>query len=195
MSLIIVITLIAGVFAGFYMPLEYKTVIDNLSGWFLYLLIFCVGIDMGLNRDVFGKIKKMGIRILLVPMGAIIGSFFGGIITSLFVSETIKESISVAMGMGWYSFSGIVISEAGNPALGALAFLTNVFREVFAFIAIPFIARNIGFYSAVATGGATAMDTTLGIISRNTNGKVAGVSFISGMVITICVPIIMPLFV
>ena len=195
MSLLIVITLVAGVVAGFFIPMEYKNMIDGLSGWFLYLLIFCVGIDMGLNKDIFGKIKKMGVKILLVPAGALIGSFVGGIITSMLVSETVKESLSVAMGMGWYSFSGIVISEAGNPALGALAFLTNVFREVFAFIAIPFIARNVGFYSAVATGGATAMDTTLGVISRNTNGKVAGVSFISGMVITICVPIIMPLFV
>ncbi|MGE4214522.1 MAG: lysine exporter LysO family protein [Anaerotignaceae bacterium] len=195
MSLLIVITLIAGVFAGFFVPVEYKTVIDQLSGWILYLLIFYVGIDMGLNRDIFGKIKNMGIKVLLVPFGALIGSFLGGIITSLLVSETMKESLSVAMGMGWYSFSGILISDAGNPALGALAFLTNVFREIFAFIAIPFIARNIGFYSAVATGGATAMDTTLGVISRNTNGKIAVVSFISGMVITMCVPIIMPLFV
>ncbi|MEA5084585.1 MAG: lysine exporter LysO family protein [Lachnospiraceae bacterium] len=195
MSLLIVITLTAGVFAGFFVPVEYKAIIDQLSGWILYLLIFYVGIDMGLNRDIFGKIKNMGIKILLVPFGALIGSFLGGIITSFLVSETVKESLSVTMGMGWYSFSGILISDAGNPELGALAFLTNVFREIFAFIFIPFIARNIGFYSAVATGGATAMDTTLGVISRNTNGKIAVVSFISGMVITMCVPIIMPLFV
>ena len=195
MSLLIVITLIAGVFSGFFVPVEYKAIIDQLSGWILYLLIFYVGIDMGLNRDIFGKIKNMGIKILLVPVGALIGSFIGGIFASFLVSETLKESLSVAMGMGWYSFSGILISDAGNPELGALAFLTNVFREIFAFIVIPFVARNIGFYSAVATGGATAMDTTLGIISRNTNGKIAVVSFISGMVITMCVPIIMPLLV
>ena len=195
MSICIVIALVIGVFAGMFVPSEHKEVINSLSSVILYILIFYVGIDLGLNKDIFPKIKSMGVKVLLVPLGEIIGSFIGGALLSFFVSETMKESLSVTMGMGWYSFSGILISEAGNPALGALAFLSNVFREVLAFITIPFAAKHLNYYFSVATAGATSMDTTLGVISRNTNGKTAVVSFISGMVITMLVPVIVPIFV
>ncbi|MGL4791133.1 MAG: lysine exporter LysO family protein [Anaerotignaceae bacterium] len=195
MSGVIILTLVLGVLGGFFLPSDYKDVIDQFSGWVLYALIFFVGIDLGLNKEIFGKIKKLGVKILLVPFGALLGSFVGGVIISFFVGESMKDSLAVAMGMGWYSFSGILIAEAGNAYLGALAFLTNVMREIMAFIVIPFIAKNMGYYCSIAPAGATSMDTTLGIISRNTDSKTAVVAFISGVIITLCVPIIVPIFV
>ncbi|MCI8341688.1 MAG: lysine exporter LysO family protein [Firmicutes bacterium] len=195
MSVYIVIALVLGGIAGAFLPEEYKEMINGLSTIILYILIFYVGIDLGLNRDIFPKIKSMGAKVLLVPLGELLGSFAAGVLLSLFMSESMKESLSVTMGMGWYSFSGIIITEAGNPSLGATAFLSNIFRELIAFITVPFIAKHINHYCAIATAGATSMDTTLGIISRNTNGKAAVVSFISGITLTMVVPLIVPVFV
>jgi uncharacterized membrane protein YbjE (DUF340 family) len=38
------------------------------------------------------------------------------------------------------------------------------------------------------------MDTTLGIISRNTNATVAVLSFVSGVICTLLVPVLVPIF-
>ena len=38
------------------------------------------------------------------------------------------------------------------------------------------------------------MDTTLGIISKNTNGTIAVLAFVNGIVCTLLVPLLVPLF-
>ncbi len=194
MSLIIIITLALGIGAGMYLPEGSISFFDSLSSIMLYLLIFSVGIDIGNNSDVFLKIKQMGFRILLIPLGVIIGSWIGAGVLSFFIEQSLKESIAISSGFGWYSLSGVIITEAGYPVNGTISFLSNVFREVLTFIFVPFIARNLNYYSAIAPAGATAMDTTLAIISRNTNGKIAIIAFISGFSITLVVPILIPLF-
>ena len=96
--------------------------------------------------------------------------------------------------MGWYSLSGILLTEAGNPTGGTISFLANVMREMLTFVSVPFIAKHIGYYCAIAPAGATAMDTTLAIISRNTNATIAVVAFVSGITLTMLVPILVPVF-
>lgn len=194
MSILILVTLILGILAGYVLPVEAIDWIDKISSAMLFLLIFSVGIDIGLNKDVFIKIKKMGIKILLIPAGVVLGSLLGGAAVSFLVQNPIKECIAISSGLGWYSLSGILLTEAGNPIGGTISFLSNVFREMLTFMIVPLIASNINYYCAIAPAGATAMDTTLAVISRNTNGKIAVLAFISGVVCTMVVPILVPLF-
>ena len=194
MSLAILVVLVLGIGAGFVLPENISAFIDSASSYMLLVLLFSVGIDMGLNKEVFTRIKELGFKILLIPAGVIIGSLFGGILTSFLVHLSVKDSLAISAGLGWYSLSGILITEAGNPVAGTIAFLSNVFREMLTFIMVPFIASHMNYYCAIAPAGATAMDTTLGIISRNTNATVAVLSFVSGVICTLVVPVLVPIF-
>ncbi len=194
MSLAILVVLVLGIGAGFLLPENISAFIDSASSYMLLILLFSVGIDMGLNKEVFTRIKELGFKILLIPFGVVVGSLAGGFVTAMLTHMPVKEGLAVSAGLGWYSLSGILITEAGNPVAGTIAFLSNVFREMLTFIAVPFIASHMNYYCAIAPAGATAMDTTLGIISRNTNATIAVLSFVSGVICTLLVPVLVPIF-
>lgn len=194
MSVTIFVTLVIGIAAGFFMPESISAFLDSASSYMLLLLLFSVGIDMGLNKEVFTKIRELGFKILLIPFGVVIGSLCGGVAAALLLQMHLKEGLAICAGLGWYSLSGILLTEAGNPVGGTISFLANVFREMLTFIIVPFLASHLNFYCAIAPAGATAMDTTLGIISKNTNATVAVLSFVSGVVCTLIVPVLVPLF-
>ena len=194
MSLVILVVLVLGIGAGYLLPADLSAFIDSASSYMLLLLLFSVGIDTGLNKAVFTRIKELGFKILLIPFGIVVGSLCGGLLTSFLVSLSAKESLAISAGLGWYSLSGVLITEAGNPVGGTIAFLANVFREMLTFIIVPFVASHLNYYCAIAPAGATSMDTTLGIISKNTNGTIAVLSFVNGVICTFIVPILVPLF-
>ena len=194
MSLAILVVLVMGFGAGFILPENISAFIDSASSYMLLILLFSVGIDMGLNKEVFTRIKELGFKILLIPFGVVVGSLCGGFLTAFLTQMPVKDCLAISAGLGWYSLSGIMITEAGNPVAGTIAFLSNVFREMLTFIVVPFIASHMNYYCAIAPAGATAMDTTLGIISRNTNGTIAVLSFVSGVICTLLVPVLVPVF-
>lgn len=194
MSIAILVVLLLGMGAGMVLPETYSAFLDGASSVVLLILLFCVGIELGINRKVFAQIRMLGFRILLLPVAVILGSLGGGIVAALLLQTPVKEGLAVASGLGWYSLSAILITEAGNPVAGTISFLSNVFREMIAFMTIPFLAKYLGFYSAIAPAGATAMDTTLGMISKNTDGKTAILAFVTGAICTLLVPVLVPLF-
>lgn len=194
MSLVILVVLVLGIGAGYLMPADLSAFIDSASSYMLLLLLFSVGIDTGLNKAVFTRIKELGFKILLIPFGITVGSLCGGLLTSFLVSVSAKEGLAISAGLGWYSLSGVLLTEAGNPVGGTISFLANVFREMLTFIIVPFVASHLNYYCAIAPAGATSMDTTLGIISKNTNGTIAVLSFVNGVICTFIVPILVPLF-
>lgn len=194
MSIAILVVLVLGIGAGYFMPDDISAFIDSASSYMLIVLLFSVGIDMGLNKGVFTRIRELGFKILLIPAGIVLGSLCGGALTAILMQMPLKEGMAISSGLGWYSLSGILITEAGNPVGGTISFLANVFREMLTFIVVPFIASHFNYYCAIAPAGATSMDTTLGIISKNTNGTVAVLSFVNGVVCTLIVPVLVPIF-
>ena len=176
MSLVILIVLVLGVGAGYLMPADVSGFLDSISTYMLLLLLFSVGIDTGLNKAVFTRIRELGFRILLIPFGVALGSLCGGAVTAFFLSLPAKEGLAISAGLGWYSLSGVLI------------------REMLTFVIVPFVASHLNYYCAIAPAGATSMDTTLGIISKNTNGTIAVLAFVNGIVCTLLVPILVPLF-
>ena len=194
MSIAILVVLVLGIGAGYILPENISGMIDSASYYMLLILLFSVGIDMGLNKEVFTRIRELGFKILLIPFGVVVGSLCGGFLTAMLTQTPVKDGLAISAGLGWYSLSGILITEAGNPVAGTVSFLANVFREMLTFIVVPFIASHMNYYCAIAPAGATAMDTTLGIISRNTNATVAVLSFVSGVICTLLVPVLVPIF-
>lgn len=191
----ILAVLSTGILAGlFIMP---DSVYDNtglLMDIGLCLLLFFVGIDLGNNKELFKNLKTVGFKVLVVPTATIVGSLLGGIVCSFIFNLDIFGSLAIASGMSWYTLSAIIITPV-SAELGTIAFLTNVFREILAFVFIPIIARRIGFLETIAAGAAISMDTGLPIITKNTSQEVALISFISGVIISLSVTVLVPIFV
>ena len=192
MTLKIVITVIIGIISGYFvLPQDILNYADYIIDFGLMLLLFFVGIDIGLNKSVFSRIKAKGIRILLVPFAIISGSILGSAIAGIILKLPFNEAGAIGAGLGWYSLSSILIASYSNE-LSALAFISNVIRELIAITTIPLVAKKIGFIEAIAPAGATAMDTSLPIISKSTDSEVALIAFITGVVCTFAVPILVP---
>lgn len=191
----ILVVLSAGILAGlFIMPDSIYANTGLLMDIGLCLLLFFVGIDLGNNKELFKNLKTVGFRVLIVPIATIIGSLLGGIVCSFIFNLDVFGSLAIASGMSWYTLSAIIITPV-SAELGTIAFLTNVFREILAFVFIPIIAKRIGYLETIAAGAAISMDTGLPLITKNTNQEVALISFISGVIISLSVTVLVPIFV
>lgn len=193
MTIKIILAVVAGVFAGFFLPDQIYETTDVLLTVGLCLLLFFVGIDIGKNKNVFKEIKQSGRLFFLVPLGVVIGSVLGALIMGYLLGYPINEAGAIGSGLGWYTLSSIIIAPYASE-LSVLAFLTNVVREIIAIAIIPLVAKHIGYIEAIAPAGATAMDTVLPIISANTNSETAILSFSTGLILSMAVPIIVPFF-
>lgn len=194
MTFKIILAVIVGTVVGFFVPDAWYGATDTLLTIGLCLLLFFVGIDIGKNKNVFQDIKRTGVLFFLVPIGVAIGSLSGAIAIGALLGYPLHEAGAIGSGMGWYTLSSIIIAPYSSE-LSVLAFLTNVVREILAIALIPIIAKRIGFVEAISPAGATAMDTTLPIISTNTNSETAILSFSTGLILSILVPILVPLFI
>ncbi|OPL07366.1 MAG: hypothetical protein AVO33_05515 [delta proteobacterium ML8_F1] len=194
MSLLVVITVTLGIFYG--ILFNDNPIVANLDFLIqatLGFLLFFVGLDIGSNRSVFKGIKDKLFSVLVVTFSIILGSLTGGLITALVFSMSPGEGLAIAAGFGWYSLSGIILTNIGNAELGSIAFLSNVFRELITFLVVPIIAVKLNYLSAIGPAGATSMDTTLPIISKNTDSHTALVAFVNGLILTAIVPFLVPL--
>ena len=195
MSLQILLAVGLGIGVGYFLlPSFLFSKTDIIIDIGLCLLLFFVGIDLGKQKDVFSNIKKMGFRILLVPLMIIIGSILGSIVGGFLLGMPTNESGAIGAGLGWYSLSSMILASY-SMELSAIAFLTNVFREIIALITVPIIAKKVGFLECIAPCGATAMDTSLPIIAKATNSKIAIVAFITGVILSLMVPILVPIMI
>lgn len=195
MTLIIILSVLVGIGCGYFiLPSEIVNSMDQVTSITLFIMIFLVGIDIGGNRKLIEDLKSLGLKVLLIPFGGVLGSLLGGVIVSAMLSMPLNEGLSIGSGFGWYSLSGVVLEKLGGEILGAIAFLSNVFRELLAVILIPILAKKLNFYTAIAPAGATAMDTTLPFISKATNSEITVVAFINGVILSSLVPILVPFF-
>ncbi len=113
---------------------------------------------------------------------------------SLVTELSANEGMAIASGFGWHSLSAVLLAEMKGSDIGAIAFLSNVFRESLTMLSIPFLVKIVGPYAAIAPGGATTMDVTLPIIEKYCGKRAAIVGFINGVILSTLVPIIIPLY-
>ncbi|MDD3903062.1 MAG: lysine exporter LysO family protein [Sphaerochaeta sp.] len=168
------------------------------SSWVSYLLyamLFCVGMGL-VQKQISFKGVFTDTGILLLPLYTILGSYLGVLLTPLLTPYTIKEGMGMVSGFGWYSLSGIMISDLGFPILGSISFLTNLLRESFSFFLVPFFGRlgNRFYAPAVCTSGATSMDVTLVLLSSHFGTRTIISSIYHGVVMSLIAPLLIPLF-
>jgi uncharacterized membrane protein YbjE (DUF340 family) len=195
MTLSIILAVVVGIFAGyFFIPESFAVSMNTVTAIALDFLIFFVGIDVGLNKHIFKGLKKHGSFLLLIPCSIILGSLAGGLITAYAFNMPLNIGLSIASGFGWYSLSGVLLTKLSGAEIGAIAFLSNVFRELITVISIPIIAKHLNYYTTIAPAGATSMDSTLPIISKYTSPELVVIAFFNGAILTALVPILVPFF-
>lgn len=191
MVIFTILALLLGLLYGISdLELELVSAISKNSDLILYLLMFSVGISVGMYRGIIQKIKTYHIRIFLIPLGIILGSMMGGFLCSFFFDMTWRQGTAIASGMGWYSLAGASIGKLGGANLGSIAFLSNLMREIFSFFLIPLIALKLNYYTCIAPAGATSEDTTLPVMLKYTSEETVVLSVLNGMICSFFVPIL-----
>lgn len=188
----ILVALIVGAFAGY---LDYSFL--NLTGSSLvsaylfnaslFLLLFVMGLTLSLDKEAIGKIRKSGLRILIVPFSVAAGSILGGFVAGLVLRLDVFASMAVTAGCGWYTLTGPLVGDLFGLEWGAMGFAVNFMRELFTIVGVSLLIR-IDKYGPIASGGATSMDTTLPIIVRYSGSDVLITAFSSGFVLTLIAP-------
>lgn len=191
----ILAAVITGALLGYFVvPEEFLQYIGTIMDIGLCALLFFVGIDLGKNKEVFVQIRELGMGIVALPFVVAAGSIFGAMLVGIFAGYAPNESAAIGSGFAWYTLAPIIIAPY-SAEISAVAFLSNVTREVTAILMIPFIAHKIGYLEAVSTTGAAGMDTLLPVVSKATDPKTAIICFVNGVVLTMLVPVLVSFFI
>ena len=174
----------------------------DLFSWFegsmitivLYLLLFFVGMQM-VQHEVDLRPLLTSPLMLLLPLSTIVGTYLGALAIPLVTAYTLREGMTLVSGFGWYSLSGVLISSLGDPHLGAVSFLSNLFRESASFILIPLLATFSRFsFSGISIAGATSMDVTLPLLKKSLGETVVPLAIAHGVIMTLVAPFFIPLW-
>lgn len=203
MTVLIVIAVIIGMVIGYFIIRDAFSgnmgAFDEAAGLGikigLCLLLIFVGLDLGLDGTVLENFKRVGLRILAFPAAVIIGTLVGAAVASPFLGLSLKECLAVGSGFGWYTLAPGIIMEAGYLTASAVSFLHNVMRELLSIVFIPLVAKKIGYIETTGMPGAAAMDVCLPIVEKSTRSDIAVYSFVSGVILSILVPVFVPLIV
>ena len=192
-SLVIVAFFVAGCAAGLLTPLD--TAGSRVSTYVLYALMFCVGVTLGNDRTLAGRIRRLDPRLALLPVATAVGTLAGAALAApLLAPWSLTDTLAVGAGFGYYSLSSIFIADLRGPELATIALLCNVMREIFTLLAAPLVARWCGPLAAVSIGGATTFDTTLPIITQSAGRPYAVVSVFHGCALDFSVPFLVTFF-
>ena len=203
MTLVIVGAVIAGMLIGYFVIRNVfagnMAAFDSIAGLGikigLCILLVFVGMDLGIEGTVIDNFKKVGWRIFVFPAVVAIFTLVGSGIAGVIMGFSLKEALAIGAGYGWYSLAPGIIMDAGYLTASAVSFLHNVMRELFAILFIPVVAAKIGYIETTGMPGAAAMDVCLPIVERSTKGDIAVYSFVSGVILSALVPVLVPLII
>ncbi len=153
----------------------------------LLLLLFVMGLAFGIDKEAVGKLKARGFRILVIPVVVVLGSVLGGLVGGFVLGLNVFGSMAVTSGFGWYTVTGPLLTQVLGSQWGALGFTANFLRELLTIVLVSVWAKADKF-AAVASGGATTMDTTLPVIVRYCGSDVLVAAFSSGFVLSLLAP-------
>lgn len=171
----------------------FDSIAGNMITIGLCILLLFVGFDMGFEGTVIDHFKKVGLRVLAFPFIIMVGTLVGAFLCGLFLPLSIRESLAIGAGFGWYTFAPGIIMEKGLVTASAVSFMHNIMREYISVLIIPMMAKKAGYLESMAVAGCSSMDVCLPIIEKSTRGDIAMYAFISGIIQSIAVPILVPL--
>jgi uncharacterized membrane protein YbjE (DUF340 family) len=188
----VAVSLVGGLLFGYlFLDTGVKDTLDLILMSALDVMIFIAGIEIGSNRGILKRICNLHSALLAfaIPLAVACGSICGALLLGHIAGLSAYDSLLVGGGLGWYSFSSVVISAMYSTEIGTVAFLANMMREISGFFLIPLLVR-VHKFLALAPSGAATMDSGLPVVIKYTNLHVGMYSFINGLVLTLIVPVL-----
>lgn len=188
----VAVSLVGGLIFGYlFLDTGIKDTLDLILMSALDVMIFIAGIEIGSNRGILKRICNLhsALLALAIPLAVACGSICGALLLGHIAGLSAYDSLLVGGGLGWYSFSSVVISAMYSTEIGTVAFLANMMREISGFFLIPLLVR-VHKFLALAPSGAATMDSGLPVVIKYTNLHVGMYSFINGLVLTLIVPVL-----
>lgn len=181
-----------GILAGcFLVPKGENKWLDTALTVSLIFLYTGAGVMLASNKSVFVYIRRLGFRILFLPLSIFIGCLLGGFLGGLLLHVPLNWAVLSASGMGYYSLTGAFLTEAYGIEAGVYGFIVNVSRDVFTVALLPILVK-ISKGSAIASGAGGCMDTMLIPVSKAVGSELGLVALISGTITTLAVPFLLP---
>lgn len=188
----VAVSLVGGLLFGYlFLDTGVKDTLDLILMSALDVMIFIAGIEIGSNRGILKRICNVhsALLALAIPLAVACGSICGALLLGHIAGLSAYDSLLVGGGLGWYSFSSVVISAMYSTEIGTVAFLANMMREISGFFLMPLLVR-VHKFLALAPSGAATMDSGLPVVIKYTNLHVGMYSFINGLVLTLIVPVL-----
>ena len=165
---------------------------SEASEYTLIILLFLIGIQLRNNGMTLKQIV-LNRRGMIVAVVVLLSSLAGGIINAFILDLPFKTGLAMASGFGWYSLSGILLTESYGPVIGSAAFFNDLGRELIAIMLIPALVRR-SRSTALGLCGATSMDFTLPVLQRTGGLEMVPAAIVHGFVLSLLVPILMAFF-
>ncbi|MGL4723647.1 MAG: lysine exporter LysO family protein [Scandinavium sp.] len=183
------------VLLGFLLGLTGWSVLQHAteaSEYTLIFLLFLIGIQLRNNGMTLKQIilNRRGMMVAVVVTAS---SLVGGIINAFILGLPLKTGLAMASGFGWYSLSGILMTEAFGPVIGSAAFFNDLGRELIAIMLIPGLVQR-SRSTALGLCGATSMDFTLPVLQRSGGLEIVPAAIVHGFILSLLVPLLMAFF-
>ncbi|WP_459176063.1 LysO family transporter [Ewingella americana] len=183
------------VVAGFLLGLtqwHWLTFASQASEAALIFLLALVGMQLR-NSSMTLRQIILNRRGMLVASVVAVSSLLGGALAAVMLGLPVKTGLAMASGYGWYSLSGIVLTDSFGPVVGSAAFFNDLARELVAIMLIPTLVRT-SRSSALGLCGATSMDFTLPVLQRSGGLDMVPPAVVHGFLLSLLAPVLMAFF-
>lgn len=162
------------------------------SEYTLIFLLFLIGIQLRNNGMTLRQIV-LNRRGMIIAVVVTLSSLAGGAINAFVLDLPLNTGLAMASGFGWYSLSGILLTESFGPVIGSAAFFNDLARELIAIMLIPGLVRR-SRSTALGLCGATSMDFTLPVLQRTGGLDMVPAAIVHGFILSLLVPLLMAFF-
>lgn len=170
-------------------PLHYSA---QGSHYALILLLLLVGLQLR-NSSINLKQIVLNRQGILTAVVVAFSALIGGMIAAGLLKLPLAIGLAISSGFGWYSLSGIMLTEAYGSIIGSTAFLNDLLRELLAISLMPMLIRQ---HRTLALGlcGATSIDFTLPMLQRSGGHDIVPAAIVHGFALSILAPVLITLF-
>ncbi|GKX56086.1 membrane protein [Leminorella grimontii] len=158
----------------------------------LVILLLLIGIQLR-NSGMTIKEITLNKRGAAIALTVALSAAVGGSLAALLLGLPINVGIAMSSGYGWYSLSGILLTDAFGPVLGSAAFFNDLARELAAILVIPSLIQRRQS-AALGVCGATSMDFTLPVLQRSGGVEIVPAAIVHGFILSLLAPVFMALF-
>ncbi|WP_435947739.1 lysine exporter LysO family protein [Dryocola sp. BD586] len=162
------------------------------SEYTLIFLLLLVGVQLR-NSGMTLKQIVLNRRGMIIAAVVVLSSMAAGVINAFILDLPLKTGLAMASGFGWYSLSGILMTESYGPVIGSATFFNDLIRELLAIVLIPgLVAKSRS--TALGLCGATSMDFTLPVLQRSGGLEIVPAAIVHGFILSLLTPLLMAFF-